>query len=391
MERFSKYKVEDFATESVFVKWVLAPDEKSNRFWEDFQNSYPLKKTELEEAKKLVLAMRATESAVPTDRLDILWAKIDESKTIKKSGGVFRYLRWVAVFILLLGSGAVYYITSEQHNFKFSQHRITKNDDARLLLADGSTTTLDQAESEIEVNATGEIIVNQDTIRSEPVPQKVAELNHVIMPYGKQTNLQLPDGTVVYVNAGTRLSFPSHFNNVKREVFLEGEALFEVHENKEVPFIVHTPDMDITVTGTVFNVSAYADDDYTQAVLVSGAVNVSKPGLFAKKIAIQPGESAKLDRYSGNILTRDVDPEIYTAWTKGYLIFRNEPLGNVFKKLERFYDEKIEMESELEHASFSGKLDVSKTLRLVMEDVAFASSVRVFKKVQKQTHYIIKP
>ena len=96
------------------------------------------------------------------------------------------------------------------------------------------------------------------------------------MPYGQQSSLQLPDGTHVYVNAGSQLSFPAVFSGEKREVYLTGEAFFDVHKDKEHPFIVNTPDIEIMVTGTEFNVSSYSDDNFTQTVLVEGAVSVRK-------------------------------------------------------------------------------------------------------------------
>lgn len=392
MKDYSKYKVNDFATDSEFVNWVLAPDSKSVDFWNQFLIENPHLASDIDEAKKTVYSLECTEAPVSQNKLDNLWNEINTktSKTSRKS--FFVYGRWAAIAAILISVGIVFYENYKTPGFEFAEQPTLNTKNAKLVLADGSTTLFERDESEITINTAGEIILNSDTVKSNEVVETNTKLNHVIMPYGKQTSLLLPDGTLVYVNAGTKFSFPAKFDGDKREVYLKGEALFDVAENKDKPFIVHTSDMDVYVTGTEFNVSAYEDDNYTQTVLVSGAVNVSKPGILNRKIEIQPGESALLNKESGKISTMEVDTEIYTAWTKGYLIFKGEILTNVFKKLERFYDQKIVVQQQMIHSrSFSGKLDIQKGIDSVLDDISFASTLRVQKKEEKQTYYIIKP
>jgi hypothetical protein len=392
MKNYSNYEVNDFTADSRFVNWVLSPDSDSIDFWNRFLIENPYQAANIEEAKKLIYSLRTLDSAVSQNRLDIIWKDINSKTSKTRRFNFFVFGRWAAIALLLISIGLVTYNNYYIPGFEFSEQPAINTENAKLVLADGSIKSFVKEESEIEVNTVGEIILNSDTIKSTLAEEKNGALNHVVMPYGKQIRLQLPDGTLVYVNAGTKFSFPSKFEGSKREVYLKGEALFDVAENKKKPFIVHTSDIDIYVTGTEFNVSAYDDDNYTQAVLVSGEVKVSKPGILNKKIKILPGESALYNKKSGKISTMAVDAEIYTIWTKGYLIFKGEILTNVFKKLERFYDVKIVVQQQMLHTrSFSGKLDIQKDIESVLEDLSFASTLRVQKKEEEQTLYIIKP
>ena len=392
MKKYSQYEVDDFAADSEFGNWVLTPDSDSRDFWNRFLIENPHQATNIEEAKKLIYSFKTIDSPVSQNRLDSIWKDINSKTSQNRRFNFFVFRQWAAIAILLLSVGTVAYFHYKTPGFEFSEQPTLSTNKAKIVLADGSTKSFAKQESEIEVNTSGEIIVNSDTIKSSPSKNIKVGLNHVVMPYGKQTSLQLPDGTLVYVNAGTKFSFPSKFEGSKREVYLKGEALFDVSENKENPFVVHTSEMDIYVTGTKFNVSAYDDDNYTQTVLVSGEVKVSKPGILNKKINIQPGESALFNKKTGNISTMEVDTELYTAWTKGYLIFKGEMLTNVFKKLERFYDRKIVVQRQMLHTrSFSGKLDIQKGIDSVLDDISFVSTLRIQKKKEKQTYYIIKP
>lgn len=391
MKRHSQFEVNDFVADSAFVNWVLEPNSDSRYFWNQFIIDNPHQATNIEEAKKLIYSLKSIDSPVSQNRLDNIWKDISVKTSQNRSFNFFVFRRWAAIAILLLSVGTAAYFYYQTPEFKFSEQPTLNTNKAKIVLADGSTKSFTKEESEIEVNTSGEIIVNNDTIKSSPNENNKVGLNHVVMPYGKQTSLKLPDGTLVHVNAGTKFSFPSKFEGSKREVYLKGEALFDVAENKKKPFIVHTSDMDIYVTGTEFNISAYDDDSYTQTVLVSGEVIVSEPGILNRKIKIHPGESALFNKKSGEISTMEVDTELYTAWTKGYLIFKGEMITNVFKKLERFYDIKIVVKQQMLHTrSFSGKLDIEKGIDLILDDVSFASTLRVEKKQEKQTYYIIK-
>ena len=375
MQKYQNYNFDQFVTDSDFIQWVLNPTAESDKFWNNVIQQFPEKKQVINEAVAFIKSLKAVEQAVPQERLDLVWNKAKQTKVRKIRPQIV--LRWAAVFIILLSISILIPRILKTPEFDFAESKTEQYDKARIILPDGSVKSIREKESEIEVASAGDIIVNKDTLNSSDLNQKKEQFVKVIMPYGQQTSLQLPDGTTVYVNAGSQLSFPVSFDGEKREVYLTGEAFFEVHKDKEHPFIVYTPDIDIRVTGTEFNVSAYADDNFTQTVLVEGAVSVSKKALFGKRIDIIPGESALFDKESESINTGKVDTGKYTSWIHGYIICKNDPVNEVVKKIERYYNRDIEVTDDLSGITFSGKLDFKEDIQNVLNSIAFASSLTI--------------
>lgn len=173
-----------------------------------------------------------------------------------------------------------------------------------------------------------------------------ASTNTLSVPYGKTFDVVLSDGTYVYLNAGSVLTYPSHFNGaLKREVFLKGEGYFKVTKNKNIPFIVKTEALDTRVYGTEFNISAYKSDSVTEVVLVEGSVGVkgvtetSTPS--NKYLLIKPSQKASKIGPLNNLKIEKVSIEPYTSWKAGVLTFNNENIAIVFHKLERKFNIKI--------------------------------------------------
>ncbi|KAB7530336.1 DUF4974 domain-containing protein [Flagellimonas olearia] len=207
---------------------------------------------------------------------------------------------------------------------------------------------------------------------------KMIEKDNILrIPYGKRLSVTLQDGTVVMLNSGSTLSYPSSFSGKdKREVYLKGEAFFEVAKNPEQPFIVNTDKVYTQVYGTVFNVTAYAEDEVTEVVLVEGSVGVGDIDVSRTQQLLKPSQKASklLDMESGFIV-EDVDVSSYVSWTKGILTFENEAMSSIIKKLERHYNIRIEnRHEELEGRRFTGMFDV--------EDMD-----RVLKTIQAHTHF----
>ncbi len=377
MQKYSKYSIEDLTTDSGFINWVLHPNETSDKFWNGVIKKYPSQKKKIEEAAYLINSIKAKNPSVPQERIEIMWNNIRLKSSNQTRLKFHRYMRWAAVLVILLGSAAIVSQFIQTPDFEFAETDITQVDEAHIILADGSTKSIDKEESEIEIKSSGVVIINNDTLRTSQQAIKKEKLNHVVMPYGKQTSLQLPDGTTVFINAGSRFSFPSGFSKNRREVYLVGEAFFEVESNKQKPFIVHTPEIDITVTGTRFNVSAYSDDNFSQTVLVSGAVSVSKNKWLGRKLEITPGESALLDKESGVVTTSTVETSQYTSWIYGYIVCENNPVNEVMKKIERYYNCKIIIDTSITGISFSGKLDFKEDVVSVLESIAYASSLKI--------------
>ncbi len=161
-------------------------------------------------------------------------------------------------------------------------------------------------------------------------------------PLAAKTNFQLPDGSVVYLNSGSTLSFPTKFTGEKRLVTLSGEAYFDVKKEKH-PFEVKTSLLTVDVLGTAFNVMAYKNTQ-PEITLERGEVVVKSKS--DQQQFLHPGEQAVIDTLSQIIFVNNVETDLFTSWINNRLIFKNEPLGDVIQKLERWYNITIKIEDE---------------------------------------------
>lgn len=162
---------------------------------------------------------------------------------------------------------------------------------------------------------------------------------------GSVIRFELPDHSVVWLNAGSTLRYPTVFRKDNRNVDLKGEAYFDVQANRERPFYVNTPNgLSVYVYGTKFNVSAYEDDNIIETVLEKGKVNVIAPTSSGEKTTIQltPGEQLLYDKHSQKAIKNKVDVYEKVAWKDGKLMFRNTSLEDIFKRLERHFNVEIQ-------------------------------------------------
>lgn len=188
-------------------------------------------------------------------------------------------------------------------------------------------------------------------------PAVLAHQNQVSTRPGSKTKIELPDGTKVSLNAGSKLTYADGFVNGKREVTLVGEAYFEVSGAAEHPLIVHTRNMKITVLGTRFNVKAYAEDLLAEATLVSGKISVAVPGRetvilkplekFTLSQEIHPNKTATPPTTIKKVAEMAA-PE--TAWVYNRLSFKKEPFDDVIRKMERWYNIRIIVENDRLHS-----------------------------------------
>lgn len=188
--------------------------------------------------------------------------------------------------------------------------------------------------------------------------------NIIVTKKGSKTNLVLPDGTKVWVNADSRLSYNKDFGNTVRDVYLTGEAYFDVVKNKKKPFIVHTNNIDIKVLGTAFNVRAYGDEKNTQTTLLRGAIEVLLKRNENKTLLLAPNEKMIVRNVAApkgsEQQTKNRLPEIEllklaprktdslsveTEWTQNRLVFQQEKLADIIPVLERWYNVTIELKN----------------------------------------------
>ncbi len=180
----------------------------------------------------------------------------------------------------------------------------------------------------------------------QPYPVNQEVYNEVFAAYGTRSTLKLSDGSSVWLNSGSSLSYPEKFTKNSRIVKLKGEAYFEVHSDVTRPFIVQTQSVSVTATGTKFNVQAFSGSHHTQVTLVSGKVSVKKGSgdRSGSLIAdLKPNQHLIYDSISGSKDLRNEDVYKYIAWKDGKLIFRNEPLSEIVAKISQLYNVDIEL------------------------------------------------
>ncbi|MCW0481308.1 FecR family protein [Gaoshiqia sediminis] len=170
---------------------------------------------------------------------------------------------------------------------------------------------------------------------------KIQDLNWYTAkaPRGSVAETILPDGTIIYLNAGSEIKYPSIGNSTIREVYLTGEAWFDVTKSTDRPFIVHTDFYDVKVTGTEFNVKSYPDDHEIITTLEEGSVQIESTRNFKieKSIKLEPGEQLVYHKQNKSLHLNRVKPEIYSSWKDNSLIFINMNLGELITLLERKY------------------------------------------------------
>jgi len=170
-----------------------------------------------------------------------------------------------------------------------------------------------------------------------------------IAPKGSVSQMVLPDSSIVYLNAGSQLKYTVESLKGKREVFLDGEAWFDVTKNEKKTFVVHTPFYDVNVLGTQFNVKAYKNDAEIATTLEQGSVQITSSDnlKLAQTAILQPGEQLVYNTQKKTIKVREVEPRMFTAWKDNKLIFINMNLKELFVVLERKYGVDIQVTNNL--------------------------------------------
>ena len=297
------------------------------------------------------------------------WSKIVKDRGVekRKPNLTIRHrrknlLKYAALLIGII-SGTYYYTTE----FLFLEVENSIESEITLHSNEGGVKILLEDNSQNILNKKGEVIGRQkgNEIRyASTINSKKIIYNELSVPHGKIFNVFLSDGSKVVLNAGTTLRYPISFVKGKpRKVFLEGEAYFKVTKNKMDAFIVETNQLSTKVFGTEFNVSSYKDEVITNVVLVEGSVGVYKSGKeFDTKNGdpyLIPGQLASSKKTQKNIVIKEVDTYLYTAWLEGVLYIRNESFLKISKKLERKYNVVVDNQYKaLDDEVFTAKFDV---------------------------------
>ncbi|MDX8339397.1 FecR domain-containing protein [Draconibacterium sp. IB214405] len=385
----------------LFFKWIYHNSPEINDYWEHFLREHPedaavirefkagfeqhlqYDEHQLSEKEKKDLAIRILKKIEQVD---------NKKKYIKVIRLTMRYAA-IAILFLMVGSAVTWYFLEDTISNRYASFPAPQNlniQEPTLIIDDQQEVALNKGKSELEYSDEGKIIIDKKQVIEDDVANEV-KMNTLVIPYGNHSTITLSDGTKVWLNAGSRLIYPSRFLDKNREVMLLGEAFFEVSKMEDKPFTVKTPDIEVHVLGTKFNVSAYPDENVAHTVLTEGSVEIShkSQGVFDRNIVLIPGQLAAYNKQNSSTNIYDVETEYFTSWKEGYLTFTNSDLNRVVKKLERYYNIHMRYDDPLDGSlRISGKLDISKDQDVVFEYMNSLTGLN-FEKINER-NYLIK-
>ncbi len=368
MSRKDKIKAHDILSDEDFSKESLT--DKTGNIEED----------EIQIARIIYTYLLSQKAAPQDEEKEQTRKKIKLSVHKIHQKNRYNITRWAVAASILLAAFCVWLFqynfskTAEIAEFAQTLNNVKPDSVTNLFLQDGRKVLISQKESKIAYDKKGENIVidSAQTVYQQIVAEGPV-FNTLVVPYGKRTQITLSDGSKVWLNSGSKLVYPANMKE-KRNVYIEGEAILEVTHSEQCPFFVVTKNFGIKVLGTVFNVSAYPDDNVSSAVLERGKIELVATGknMFNKeKLTLLPGTMAVFNSNEKVFNQQEVDIRDYMSWRDGYFIFKDEPLTNIIKKLERYYNIEIVIQGEnLGKEEFSGNLNFKNTPEEVLKVIA---------------------
>jgi hypothetical protein len=313
----------------------------------------------------------------------------------------FYYLKSIsiaAIILLFISTGLYFYsnrVISEPEQFTEIDVRndiLPGYNKAILTLADGSKISLDDAangllasQGNIAITKTenGQIVYEKNNVDKSKFISHRSAINTIQTPKGGKYQIRLPDGSKVWLNSASTLIYPTTFAGNERKVQLKGEAYFEIAPNKNVPFRVESDNQIVEVLGTHFNINSYDDEDYVKTTLLEGSVKVilsSNPNEISKTKLLKPGEQSLTKSSQSGIRIENADTEKAVAWKNGYFKFRNTPIKEIMREIERWYDVELIYEGKIPSDEFTGFISndvkISAVLKIMEESGGVKFSVK---------------
>lgn len=310
------------------------------------------------------------------------WCNIQEKLRARRRK---RSLIWsmssvAAVILVIVHVGYIHtthYLEKKELRMMMTSYSFpeTRSKAALLVFDDGMTVDLAKQNGKIREDGKNLKIANEDhqlVYTSGEKGMEETKYNTLYVPRGGEYQLVLADGTKVWINAESRLRYPEVFGDT-REVFLTGEAYFEVSKDAERPFVVKMEKQTVEVLGTHFNVSAYPGD-HVCTTLAEGRVKVTNG---TASVVLHPDEQAVQVDGQEKIEVKEIDASLVISWVKGEYVFKNTELKSIAAQLSRWYNVNIQFEnSELEHRRFAGIIYRDEELGFAIEVIERVANVR---------------
>ena len=367
-----------------YLKGIATPEEEI--LIEEYQNSQGLNNNILGDV-----------GANDKERLKAILYNRLQASFQQQAAPVVKMRRWpyaAAAAILVFISVGIYLVSNKISSTgpTLSKHaRPVKNDiqpgseKAVLTLANGSTITLDdapngvvskQGNSAISKSANGLVINGGNDAGNQ------LAFNTITIPRGGKYHITLSDGTNVWLNSSSALTFPAAFTGTDRTVRVTGEAYFEVAKNDKMPFKIDVNGKQVVeVIGTHFNISAYTDENNIITTLLEGSVKVTYKD---KSTYIVPGQMAVND-FGQHIMVKQANLEEVMAWKNDSFIFNNENITSIMRKISRWYDVDVAYNGDMTSINFDGSYSRSKGLASLLKNIELVNKVRFITEERRVT------
>ena len=298
------------------------------------------------------------------DIIDVIKSRISKENRKVKIFNMFRKtLKYAALFVIAFGLGYFSYINDLGYGVEVKKI-VPKADDIVLTNEKGEEIVIKKDEyknkSLVTIDSKNKVVQKSNELIYDANSQIEELVFHSLrVPYGKRFDIYLSDGTKVYLNSGSSLRYPVNFLKDKpREVFLDGEAFFDVTDSKTDIFTVNSDGISVEVYGTKFNVRNYPEDYLSDVVLVKGSVGITN-NQSDKIIKLSPGFKGSVNKENFIVETTKINTKLYTSWIDGVVIFRNESFNQIVKKLERLYNVTIiDNHKSISKELFNANIDV---------------------------------
>lgn len=308
----SEYSVEDFVLDPEFRLWVLSPNHSNRALWEEFLLAHPHKKEDVQKARTLVINMSRKVNTWTAEKEETLWQKIEDSVATAEVANKESKVISISPIVQLERKDRRALPSGIRKNRTFVNFTFL----LIFLMAGGLTYLLMTSDAFKPV---------EEIVQLEWVEHKV--------PKGQKSVFMLTDGTRITANAETVLRHVKNFEAERREIYLEGEAYFEVAKDEHKPFSVHSGDLVTTALGTAFNIKAIEGKEL-KVSLLEGKVKVATPD---EEEFLLPGKAASYSDSENGIKVSDFDEEEVLAWTKKIIYLKDTDIREVFEILEKWY------------------------------------------------------
>lgn len=370
---FSRYTFEEFLQNDFFISSVKYPTEEIQEFWDRFEKSTPSNIDDYFAAREYIETISTSEGDLLSDQeLGELWADIQttniKNDKIKHKNFFLIGLTAAASVAILVGSFFLlknYQAVLAPDIATFAVQTKTElpaTEETLLILAEDKVVSLKEKETTITYDSVA-IKANEENISKK----ELAVYNQLVIPRGKRSVLTFSDGSKVWVNAGTRVIYPTEFEKDKREIYVDGEIYIEVARDEERPFYVRTKDMNVRV-------------------LAQGCVQVETTQ--TPKAILAPNQMFSSVEGKENISQVDVEQMI--SWVNGLYCFNSADLGIVLKRLSTYYGINVEFDSALSKIKCSGKIDLKDNFETVINGLTFVAPISYAYDGQYKTYRVVK-